>query len=61
MPMMKTVFKIAKEKNIMGFASLEEKMACGIGNCQGCAVKISGQNKMTCKDGPVFKIEEIEL
>ncbi|MDR3113582.1 MAG: dihydroorotate dehydrogenase electron transfer subunit [Endomicrobium sp.] len=60
-PMMKAVFKIAKEKGIKGFASLEEKMACGIGNCQGCAVQISGQNKMTCKDGPVFKIEEIEI
>ncbi|MDR2192721.1 MAG: dihydroorotate dehydrogenase electron transfer subunit [Endomicrobium sp.] len=59
--MMKAVFKIAKEKNIKGFASLEEKMACGIGNCQGCAVKINGQNKMTCKDGPVFKIEDIEF
>ncbi|AKL98013.1 dihydroorotate dehydrogenase electron transfer subunit [Endomicrobium proavitum] len=60
-PMMKTVLKIAKEKNISGYASLEEKMACGVGNCQGCAVKINGKTKMTCKDGPVFKIEEIEL
>jgi len=60
-PMMKAVLKIAKEKNISGFASLEEKMACGIGNCQGCAVKINGEYKMTCKEGPVFKIGEIEL
>ncbi|MDR1695210.1 MAG: dihydroorotate dehydrogenase electron transfer subunit [Endomicrobium sp.] len=60
-PMMKAVFKIAKESNISGYASLEEKMACGIGNCQGCAVKVSGKTKMTCKDGPVFKIEEIEI
>ncbi|MCL2390932.1 MAG: dihydroorotate dehydrogenase electron transfer subunit [Endomicrobia bacterium] len=60
-PMMKAVFKIAKEKNISGYASLEEKMACGIGNCQGCAVKVSGKTKMTCKDGPVFAIEEIEI
>jgi len=60
-PMMKAVLKIAGEKNLTGYASLEEKMACGVGNCQGCAVKIKGQNKMTCKDGPVFKIEDIEL
>jgi dihydroorotate dehydrogenase electron transfer subunit len=59
--MMKAVFKIAKEKNITGYASLEEKMACGIGICQGCAVRIKGENKMTCKDGPVFNIEEIEI
>ncbi|MCL2484779.1 MAG: dihydroorotate dehydrogenase electron transfer subunit [Endomicrobia bacterium] len=60
-PMMKAVIKIAKEKNINGYASLEEKMACGIGNCQGCAVKVSGKTKMTCKDGPVFRIEDIEI
>ncbi|MDR1941025.1 MAG: dihydroorotate dehydrogenase electron transfer subunit [Endomicrobium sp.] len=60
-PMMKAVIKTAKEKCISGYASLEEKMACGVGNCQGCAVKIAGQIKMTCKDGPVFKINDIEL
>lgn len=60
-PMLKAVLKIAKEKKVSGYVSLEEKMACGIGNCQGCAVKINGIYKMTCKDGPVFKIEEVEL
>jgi dihydroorotate dehydrogenase electron transfer subunit len=60
-PMLKKVLQIAKSKNVEGFASLEEKMACGIGNCQGCAVKINGQIKMTCKDGPVFKIGQVEL
>lgn len=60
-PMLKKVLDIAKSKGVKGFVSLEEKMACGIGNCQGCAVKINGQYKMTCKDGPVFKIEEVEL
>lgn len=60
-PMLKKVLDITKNKDIKGFVSLEEKMACGIGNCQGCAVKINGQYKMTCKEGPVFKIEEVEL
>jgi dihydroorotate dehydrogenase electron transfer subunit len=60
-PMLKKVLQIAKEKNAKGFVSLEEKMACGLGNCQGCAVRINGQIKMTCKDGPVFKIEQVEL
>lgn len=58
-PMMKKVINIAKEKNISGYASLEEKMACGVGNCQGCAVKIGDKHKMVCKDGPVFEISEI--
>jgi dihydroorotate dehydrogenase electron transfer subunit len=60
-PMLKKVLGIAKNKNVKGFVSLEEKMACGLGNCQGCAVKINGEYKMVCKDGPVFKIEQVEL
>ena len=58
-PMMKKVTDIAKENNISGYASLEEKMACGVGNCQGCAVKIGGKHKMVCKDGPVFDISKL--
>lgn len=60
-PMMKKVIDVAKEKNISGYASLEQKMACGVGNCQGCAVKVAGVNKMACKDGPVFPISDISL
>ncbi|MDR2676734.1 MAG: dihydroorotate dehydrogenase electron transfer subunit [Endomicrobium sp.] len=59
--MLKKVSQIAKEKNINGFASLEEKMACGIGNCQGCVVKVKGQNKRVCRDGTIFRIEDIDL
>lgn len=56
-PMMKKVISMVKELNLKGYASLEEKMACGIGNCQGCAVKVGDEYKMVCKDGPVFPIE----
>ncbi|GAB1401166.1 dihydroorotate dehydrogenase electron transfer subunit [Elusimicrobiota bacterium] len=56
-PMMKKVISIVKELKLNGYASLEEKMACGIGNCQGCAVKVGDEYKMVCKDGPVFSIE----
>ncbi|MDR1122740.1 MAG: dihydroorotate dehydrogenase electron transfer subunit [Endomicrobium sp.] len=60
-PMLKKVIEVAKFKNVKGFGSFEEKMACGLGNCQGCALKVNGKIKMTCKDGPVFKIEQVEL
>ena len=60
-PMMKKVAEIAKDKEISGYASLEQKMACGVGNCQGCAVKIKNSNKMACKDGPVFPISDISF
>jgi dihydroorotate dehydrogenase electron transfer subunit len=44
--------------------SLEERMACGIGACLGCAVPITDSNgksayRRVCSDGPVFDIREI--
>jgi dihydroorotate dehydrogenase electron transfer subunit len=57
--MLKKTAEIAKDYDVKGFVSLEEKMACGVGNCQGCAVKSGDTYKMVCKDGPVFDIEEI--
>jgi len=60
-PMLKKIIDIAKQKGAKGFVSLEEHMACGVGNCQGCAVKIGDEYKMTCNCGPVFNIAEVEL
>ena len=41
-------------------ASLEERMACAVGVCQGCAVTILNRGfQMVCKDGPVFDLKEI--
>jgi dihydroorotate dehydrogenase electron transfer subunit len=34
--------------------SLEERMACGVGACAGCAVKTHLGYKRVCRDGPVF-------
>ena len=44
--------------------SMEERMACGLGACLGCAIAVRGQNgerqyKRVCKDGPVFDIRDI--
>ena len=47
--------------------SLEERMACGVGACLGCAVKTRsicgdetvGLYKRVCKDGPVFNAREV--
>lgn len=44
--------------------SLEERMACGLGACQGCVVKIrlGGESMYSpvCHDGPVFDAQEVE-
>ncbi len=43
------------------FLVLEERMACGRGMCEGCAVRVNGEVKFVCKDGPTFKAEEVDL
>lgn len=42
-----------------GEASLEERMGCGAGFCYGCSIHTTGGVRRVCKDGPVFKKEEI--
>ncbi len=42
-----------------GEASLEERMGCGAGFCYGCSVQTAHGPRRVCKDGPVFKKEEI--
>jgi dihydroorotate dehydrogenase electron transfer subunit len=58
-PMLESVSKIAFEKGIKGYVSLEENMACGFGACQGCAVKTVNGYQRVCKEGPIFPIGEI--
>ena len=42
-----------------GEASLEERMGCGAGFCYGCSIQTKNGPKRVCKDGPVFKKEEL--
>lgn len=42
-----------------GEASLEERMGCGAGYCYGCSCHTTVGAKRICKDGPVFRKEEI--
>lgn len=58
-PMLEAVSKIAVDKGIKGYVSLEENMACGFGACLSCAVKTINGYKRVCKEGPVFPVEEI--
>lgn len=57
--MLKAVAEFALERGLEGYASLEEKMACGMGACLGCAVKTAGGVKEVCVDGPVFRLDEV--
>ena len=42
-----------------GEASLEERMGCGAGFCYGCSILTKNGPRRVCKDGPVFRKEDI--
>ena len=63
-PMLRNVAKMAQELGIPCQVSLEQRMACGVGACLGCAVAVyDGKGGTTyrhvCKDGPVFDSKEV--
>lgn len=68
MPMLRAVKAYARDKQIECWVSLEERMACGIGACLGCVCRSKERdrhtnvhNKRICKEGPVFRAEEVEF
>lgn len=61
--MLKAIAKISKERGYQAFGSFEEKMACGFGACQGCALPIKEDGGMifkhVCCDGPFFNMGKV--
>jgi len=56
-PMMLGVLEMSETHGITCQLSLERYMRCGIGICGSCAIDPHGLR--VCKDGPVFRIEDI--
>lgn len=56
MPMLRALCGIPV---ITGELSLDERMACGFGVCMCCSLETRNGAKRICKDGPVFKKEEL--
>ena len=54
--MMKAIAKVSTAK---GLLSLESKMGCGFGACMGCSIETKKGYRRVCKEGPVFKSEDI--
>lgn len=53
--MEKEVAKVCND----GCFSLEARMGCGFGTCMGCSTNFKDGRKRICKDGPIFKKDEI--
>jgi dihydroorotate dehydrogenase electron transfer subunit len=52
-PMLAAVARLAPRAQL----AWEAPMACGYGACYGCAVRIGGELKRLCVDGPVLEAE----
>ncbi len=57
-PMLEATAKLARRYGVPCQVSLEEFMACAVGGCAGCAVRVQTPDgpamKRVCVDGPVF-------
>ena len=64
--MLESLAGYCEERGVPLQVSLEERMACGMGLCRGCAVKARTPHpetglsvRLVCSDGPVFDSREI--
>ena len=55
-PMLRAVFRTCASD---GEFSLEERMGCGFGACMGCSLQTRNGAKRVCREGPVFRKEDL--
>lgn len=68
MPMLQSIAALTKEYGLTCQVSTEAKMACGVGACMSCVIKVRTQPGASdgafkyvrsCKEGPVFDADEV--
>lgn len=63
-PMLKAVAALAADYGVRAEVSLEEYMACAVGGCAGCAVRVNLPDgpamQRVCVDGPVFDARVVD-
>ncbi|MEK7332721.1 MAG: dihydroorotate dehydrogenase electron transfer subunit, partial [Nitrospirota bacterium] len=60
-PMLEAVSMLATEKGIKGYISMEENMACGVGACLGCTVKVRSQSPSATRRGEKSEVRSKRL
>jgi dihydroorotate dehydrogenase electron transfer subunit len=62
-PMLRATVELANRFGHSCLVSMENRMACGLGACLGCAIRVKGEGygayQRVCKDGPVFWADKI--
>ncbi len=61
MPMLRGCHEFAEKNNLQCLVSMEQIMACGIGACMGCTIKVAQKPgyARVCKEGPVFNSRDV--
>lgn len=64
-PMLSCLAGMLRESPVPCQVSVEERMACGLGACLGCAVAVRQRDNSfsyarVCREGPVFDIHELD-
>lgn len=66
LPMVRAIAEACEKRHLPCQVSLEARMACGMGVCLGCVVKVrpsalspDGEYRRVCVEGPVFAGEDI--
>ncbi len=62
--MLKALKDLFSGKKVKALAFMEERMACGLGTCLGCVIRLKNENgsfdyRRVCSDGPIFDLMEV--
>ena len=64
MPMLRASAALAAEYDLPCQVSVEEYMACAVGGCAGCTVRMLEPDgpamRRVCVDGPVFEASRVD-
>ena len=60
-PLLRSLANFSEQVDVPCQISMEEHMACGLGTCVGCVVKVEGEYVRICCDGPVFYSNEVNF
>lgn len=61
LPMMRAVANLTRQASLKSFASLNPIMMDGTGMCGACRVRVGGEVKFTCIDGPMFDANQVDF
>ncbi|MCL2577118.1 MAG: dihydroorotate dehydrogenase electron transfer subunit [Defluviitaleaceae bacterium] len=59
LPLLRALAEFSQATEIPCQVCMEERMACGLGTCVGCVVRVGESYVRICTEGPVFSANEV--